>query len=189
MADHEDPNTTLPELGDLPDLGGGDELGLPDLGGGDDLPDLSGGDLPNLGAVDDLPDLGADIPMGNDPLADLSMVDKTDSGAMPELTSQDTPSMAPVSTPSGDSIIAFKKIQGIKVNVQVILGETKLSVSQLSNLKKGEFIQLDTKVGEAVDIVANGALIARGEIAVEDEDAPRFGITLTEIIDSSAMAN
>jgi flagellar motor switch protein FliN/FliY len=90
---------------------------------------------------------------------------------------------------SGDSILAFKKIQGIKVRVQVMLGETKLSVSQLAGLKKGDFVQLDTKVGETVNIFANGALIARGEIAVEDEEAPRFGITLTEIVDSSIASS
>lgn len=73
-------------------------------------------------------------------------------------------------------------IKNIKVAVQVILGGFSMSVAQLSNLKPSELVSLDTKIGESLDILANGQLIARGEIVVIEEESPKFGITLTEII-------
>ena len=73
-------------------------------------------------------------------------------------------------------------IRNIKVAVQVILGGFSMSVAQLANLKPSELVSLDTKIGESLDILANGQLIARGEIVVIEEESPKFGITLTEII-------
>ena len=196
MADHEDQNEAvldneLPELDTLPE---GNEL--PDIGL-DNLNENEGG-LPDLG--DDLPDLAGEMSLGEEPVIDASAVEATAPDApleadLSDLRSPVNPTSFPSAnspgsnTVSGDGVMAFKKIQGIKVRVQVMLGETRLTVSQLANLKKGEFIQLDTKVGEPVDILANGSLIARGEIAVEDEETPRFGITLTEIVDSSVLSN
>ena len=88
-------------------------------------------------------------------------------------------------SPDGANVMALRKIQNIKVNVQAVLGSVSLSVSQLANLKKGEFLQLDTKIGDTIDILANGQLIAKGEIAVVEGEHPKFGITLTEIIDTN----
>jgi len=78
-------------------------------------------------------------------------------------------------------IIAMQTIANIKVHVQAILGGIQMSVSQLANLQQGEVISLDSRIGEVIDIIANGQLIARGEIVVIEEGVPRFGITLTEI--------
>ena len=84
--------------------------------------------------------------------------------------------------------MSIKKIQGIKVNVQVVLGSVSLSVSQLAGLKKGELVSLDSSIGDPVDIFANGQLIARGEIVVTEDENPRFGVTLSEIVDTEIMA-
>ena len=88
--------------------------------------------------------------------------------------------------PAGANAMSIKKIQNIKVHVQAVLGGISLSVSELASLKQGEFIPLDTKIGDPIDILANGHLIAKGEIVVLEEDKPRFGITLTEIIDTGS---
>jgi flagellar motor switch protein FliN/FliY len=43
-------------------------------------------------------------------------------------------------------------------------------------------VPLDRKVGEPVDVVVNGRIVARGEVVVLDEDSSRFGVSLTEVI-------
>lgn len=68
----------------------------------------------------------------------------------------------------------------IPVSVQVILGSTSLQVAELAKLVRGSVISLDRKVGEPVDVVVNGRIIARGEIIVMGEGETRFGIRLTE---------
>ena len=67
----------------------------------------------------------------------------------------------------------------VPVAVSAILGKTKMEVSDLLKLQKGSVVELDRKVGEAVDIYINNRLIARGEVVVVEE---RLGITMTEII-------
>ena len=67
----------------------------------------------------------------------------------------------------------------VPVSVSAILGKTTMEVSDLLKLSKGSVVELDRKVGEAVEIYINNRLIARGEVVVSDE---RLGITMTEII-------
>lgn len=91
-------------------------------------------------------------------------------------------------TPLGGNVMSIKKIQAIKVNVQVMLGSVSLSISHLASLKKGELISLDTSIGDPIEILANGQLIARGQIVINEEENPKFGISLTEIIGSDITA-
>ena len=56
-----------------------------------------------------------------------------------------------------------------------------MQVSNLMRLGRGAVVELDRKVGEAIDIYVNNRLVARGEVVVVDE---RLGITMTEIIKS-----
>lgn len=73
-------------------------------------------------------------------------------------------------------------IMNIPVEVQIVLGSTSMSVSELMSLQKGATIALDRRIGEPVDVVVNGRRIARGEITVLENDPSRFGIQLIEII-------
>jgi flagellar motor switch protein FliN len=77
-------------------------------------------------------------------------------------------------------------ILSIPVTVQVVLGSTSLPVSSLMRLARGAIISLDQRVGDPVDIVVNGKVVARGEIVVLDEVSQRFGVSLLEI---AATAN
>ena len=43
-------------------------------------------------------------------------------------------------------------------------------------------VPLDHRVGEPVDVVVNGRVVARGEVVVVEEDNSRFGVSLTEIV-------
>ncbi len=73
-------------------------------------------------------------------------------------------------------------ILSIPVTVQVVLGSTSLPVSSLMKLARGAIISLDQRVGDPVDIVVNGKVVARGEIVVVDEASQRFGVSLLEIV-------
>src|SRR3954469_15679369 len=74
----------------------------------------------------------------------------------------------------------------VPVNISAVLGRANLSVAQLLQLGAGSVLELDRKVGEAIDIYVNNRLVARGEVVVVDE---RLGVTMTEIIkDGDAAA-
>jgi flagellar motor switch protein FliN/FliY len=73
-------------------------------------------------------------------------------------------------------------IMRIPVQVRIVLGSATMPVSNLAKLGRGAVIPLDRKVGEPVDVVVNGRIIARGEVVVMDEGTSRFGIKLTELI-------
>lgn len=70
-------------------------------------------------------------------------------------------------------------VYDIPVQVQAVLGKSTMQVSQLLKLGRGAVVELDRKVGEAVDIYVNNRLVARGEVVVVNE---RLGVTMTEII-------
>lgn len=76
----------------------------------------------------------------------------------------------------------------IPVIVQVVLGQASMPVSNLLKLGRGAIVPLDHRVGEPVDVMVNGRVIARGEIVVVEEDSSRFGVSLTEIVSPSAVA-
>jgi flagellar motor switch protein FliN/FliY len=67
----------------------------------------------------------------------------------------------------------------VPVNISAVLGRASLSVAQLLGLAQGSVLELDRKVGEAIDIYVNNRLVARGEVVIVDE---RLGVTMTEII-------
>jgi flagellar motor switch protein FliN/FliY len=67
----------------------------------------------------------------------------------------------------------------VPVNISAVLGRASLSVAQLLQLNQGSILELDRKVGEAIDIYVNNRLVARGEVVIVDD---RLGVTMTEII-------
>jgi flagellar motor switch protein FliN len=78
--------------------------------------------------------------------------------------------------PNLDTILA------IPVTVQVVLGTTTMPVARLMKLGRGAIISLDQKVGDPVNVLVNGRVVARGEVVVVDETSSRFGVSLTEIV-------
>jgi flagellar motor switch protein FliN/FliY len=70
----------------------------------------------------------------------------------------------------------------IPVTVQVVLGSATIPVANLMKLGRGAVVPLDHRVGEPVDVVVNGRIVARGEVVVVEEDNSRFGVSLTEIV-------
>lgn len=70
-------------------------------------------------------------------------------------------------------------IYDVPVHIQAVLGRANMEVASLLRLNRGSVIELDRKVGEAIDIYVNNRLVARGEVVVVDD---RLGVTMTEII-------
>ena len=73
----------------------------------------------------------------------------------------------------------LKSVYDIPVQVSAVLGKTRMEVSHLLKLGRGAVVELDRKVGEAIDIYVNNRLVARGEVVVVED---RLGVTMTEII-------
>ena len=73
----------------------------------------------------------------------------------------------------------LEAVYDIPVQVSAVLGKATMQVSQLLKLGRGAVVELDRKVGEAIDIYVNNRLVARGEVVVVDD---RLGVTMTEII-------
>ena len=74
----------------------------------------------------------------------------------------------------------LEAVYDIPVTVSAVLGKATMQVSQLLKLGRGAVVELDRKLGEAIDIYVNNRLVARGEVVMVDET--RLGVTMTEII-------
>lgn len=76
----------------------------------------------------------------------------------------------------------LKPVFDVPVSVQAVIGRTTIEVANLLELGPGSVLELDRRVGEAIDIYVNSRLVARGEVVVVDD---RLGVTMTEIIKNS----
>jgi flagellar motor switch protein FliN/FliY len=106
----------------------------------------------------DLPDLSHEAP-----------------GAAGALLNSDGPAEAAPKHSAADLEAVFD----VPVTVSAVLGKSSMEVSQLLKLGKNTVVELDRKVGEAIDIYVNDRLVARGEVVLVED---RLGITMTEII-------
>ncbi|GAA4491469.1 flagellar motor switch protein FliN [Gluconacetobacter tumulicola] len=80
----------------------------------------------------------------------------------------------------------MEAVYDIPVRITAVIGTATMPVSQLLRLGRGAVVELNKKLGEAVDIYANNRLIARGEVVVVDDN--HIGVTMTEILSSSPTA-
>ena len=74
----------------------------------------------------------------------------------------------------------LEAVYDIPVQVSAVLGRATMQVSQLLKLGRGAVVELDRKLGEAVDIYVNNRLVARGEVVMVEDN--RLGVTMTEIV-------
>jgi len=73
----------------------------------------------------------------------------------------------------------LEAVYDIPVAVSAVLGKARMQVSELLRTGRGAVVELDRKVGEAIDIYVNNRLVARGEVVLIED---RLGVTMTEII-------
>lgn len=74
----------------------------------------------------------------------------------------------------------LEAVYDVPVQVSAVLGRATMQVSQLLKLGRGAVVELDRKLGEAVDIYVNNRLVARGEVVMVEDN--RLGVTMTEIV-------
>lgn len=79
-----------------------------------------------------------------------------------------------------DSGYNIDAMLNVGLNVEIVLGKTRMPISQLLKLSRGSIIELDKKIGEPVDVVINDRLVARGDLVKLAED--RVGVSLIEIV-------
>src|SRR3954464_13010532 len=85
----------------------------------------------------------------------------------------------------GASARDLEAVYDIPVQVSAVLGRATMQVSQLLKLGRGAVVELDRKLGEAVDIYVNNRLVARGEVVMVDDN--RLGVTMTEIVKADRL--
>jgi flagellar motor switch protein FliN/FliY len=79
----------------------------------------------------------------------------------------------------GKTAADLEALFDVPVRVSAVLGRTRMEVSDLLRLGPGAVLELDRKVGEAIDIYVNNRLVARGEVVLVED---KLGVTMTEII-------
>ncbi|AWN42197.1 flagellar motor switch protein FliN [Methylobacterium durans] len=75
----------------------------------------------------------------------------------------------------------LEQVFDVPVVVSAVLGSSRMPIGDLLRLGPGAVLELDRKVGEAIDIFVNNRLVARGEVVLVEE---RLGVTMTEIVKS-----
>lgn len=75
--------------------------------------------------------------------------------------------------------VDLEAVFDVPVQVSAVLGRARMDVGQLLKLGPGSVLELDRRVGEAIDIYVNNRLVARGEVVLVED---KLGVTMTEII-------
>ncbi len=108
----------------------------------------------------------------------------TDGAPFPQKSAAPPPGRAapePGGDAPGPAAAALEAVFDVPVRVSAVLGRSRMAVSQLLEIGVGTVLELDRKVGEAIDIFVNDRLVARGEVVLVED---RLGVTMTEIIKS-----
>ena len=101
-----------------------------------------------------------------------------ESGFSPAAGHEDVP-LAPGDDTPTKSAADLEAVFDVPVQVSAVLGRARMDVGQLLKLGPGAVLELDRKVGEAIDLYVNNRLVARGEVVLVED---KLGVTMTEII-------
>jgi flagellar motor switch protein FliN/FliY len=107
------------------------------------------------------------------PLPDL------DGTTAPPVDPTDPTSIAQDGESNSRSAADLEAVFDVPVQVSAILGRARMDVGELLRLGPGMVLELDRKVGEAIDIYVNNRLVARGEVVLVED---KLGVTMTEVI-------
>ncbi len=80
---------------------------------------------------------------------------------------------------AGESSRRLDMLLDVPLEVNVELGRTRMTIQDLLQLGPGSVVELDKVAGEALDILVNGRLVARGEAVVVND---KFGVRITDIV-------
>lgn len=73
-------------------------------------------------------------------------------------------------------------VMSVPIQITVELGKTRKKIKDIADMTVGNIIELDRQAGDQVDVIANGRLIARGDVVVVDDN---YSVRITEIIKNS----
>ena len=134
-------------------------------------------------AAEDVPAEDVPADASTDPPGEASALDFQELESAPEpVESPEEPAQEPQAPEIPDTPRNAQDLEAvyeIPIQVSAVLGKSPMHVSQLLKMGRGAVIELDRKVGEAIDIYINDRLVARGEVVVVED---RLGVTMTEII-------
>ena len=102
---------------------------------------------------------------------------------LPDLNAADAPAVDDIGYNEDENALRvaadIEAVFDVPVQVSAVLGRSKMDVGQLLKLGPGTVLELDRRVGEAIDIYVNNRLVARGEVVLVED---KLGVTMTEII-------
>ena len=102
---------------------------------------------------------------------------------LPDLNAADAPGIDDVGYNEDENAARIaadlEAVFDVPVQVSAVLGRARMEIGDLLKLGPGTVLELDRKVGEAIDIYVNNRLVARGEVVLVEE---KLGVTMTEII-------
>lgn len=116
--------------------------------------------------------------MSDKMLSDFGMGDEPGAGAPVSIRATRFEPLATSNSSAGDPA-SLDLLMDVPLRVTVELGRTRMSVRQVLELQSGSVVELDRMAGEAVDVMVNDRLMARGEVVIVDD---KFGIRITEIV-------
>ena len=102
---------------------------------------------------------------------------------LPDLNSADALPLGDVAYNDDEQVARIaadlEAVFDVPVQVSAVLGRSRMDVGELLKLGPGTVLELDRRVGEAIDIYVNNRLVARGEVVLVED---KLGVTMTEII-------
>lgn len=81
--------------------------------------------------------------------------------------------------PGDDPKGPVSAVYDVEVEISAVLGTSSMPIAQILKLGRGAVVELNRKVGEAIELYANNRLVGRGEIVVVDD---KLGVTMTDIV-------
>ena len=109
----------------------------------------------------------------------LSEVKAESSGQKEKKEGEDDEAEGDPNDPLSKGDIDINFLFDVQLSIIVEVGRTQMLISDLLELEEQSIIELDSMVGQPLDIRANDLLVARGEVIVVNE---KFAVRITDII-------
>lgn len=110
------------------------------------------------------------------------MSEPTTTPTPPDDTVEQAPTPEPIVASDKDPLARVPQglLGGIPLTLQAELGRAQMTIEDMLNFATGQVVELDQPAGAPIRLLANGKLVARGEIVVIDE---QFGMRITELVE------
>ena len=103
---------------------------------------------------------------------------KTPEASVENQTNKSETESSKTSDKNTAAVSNLRLLENIEVKLTVEVGNTEIKIKDLLRLNEGSVVELDRLAGDALDILANGTKIAKGEVVMVGE---KFGIRFTEV--------